>query len=172
MRLTPRLCAQHLGWTFKKHWQIQGKRIPRDTGAANELAKFGITVKDALEVASPKKQPIPFEFEKKELPQDNTHPDWHDTPCYTYGDSNVLLEGIQQAQLLTKTIAINGLPKNIEESLNRIDLSSNVNKNVKNAIMSSHVFDAEQVKLPKIKLLDRPAFNLPRDYGISHERRM
>ena len=103
--------------------------------------------------------------------QDKTHPDWHDTPCYTYGNANVLLEGIQQAQLLTKTVAISGLPKNIEESLSRMQLSSTINRNIKHAIMASHVFDAEQVKLPKIKLPERPAFNLPRDYGISHERR-
>lgn len=50
MRFTPRLCAQHLGWTFKKHWQVQGKRIAGNTGAVNELEKFGILVKDPVDI--------------------------------------------------------------------------------------------------------------------------
>lgn len=54
MRFTPRLHAQHLGWMFKKHWQIQGKRIPTDTGAASELEKLGIQVKGAEDVIKPK----------------------------------------------------------------------------------------------------------------------
>lgn len=88
-----------------------------------------------------------------------------------YGNSNVLLDGLQQAQVLTKTIEIKGLPKSIEESLAKIQLPSNVDRNVHQLILASHVLDAEQVKLPKVKLPDRPAFNLPRDYGISHQRK-
>lgn len=53
MRLTSRLNAQHLGWTFKKHWQLQGKRTPIDTGALKELEKFGVQVKDAEDVVKP-----------------------------------------------------------------------------------------------------------------------
>lgn len=54
MRFTPRLYAQHLDWMFKKHWQIQGKRIPNDTGARSELEKLGIQVKEAEDVIKPK----------------------------------------------------------------------------------------------------------------------
>lgn len=56
MRFTARLYAQHLGWTFKKHWQIQGKRIPNDTGAAADLEKLGIKVKDVQDVIAAKKE--------------------------------------------------------------------------------------------------------------------
>lgn len=58
MRFSPRLYAQHLGWTFKKHWQIQGKRIPNDTGAASELQKLGIQVKDVEDVINPKLEKV------------------------------------------------------------------------------------------------------------------
>lgn len=46
-----------------------------------------------------------------------------------------------------------------------------VNTNVQSAIMTSHVFDAQQEKLAKIKDPKRPAFNFPRVYGITDFRR-
>jgi len=49
MRLTKTLCAQHLGWHFKKHWLVQGKRVPKETGAAAELLKRGVQVKNPEE---------------------------------------------------------------------------------------------------------------------------
>lgn len=51
MRLTQQLRAQHLGFMFKKHWQIQGKRVPNDTGAEAALTAKGIKVVDAKEFA-------------------------------------------------------------------------------------------------------------------------
>lgn len=51
MRLTNKLCAQHIGWTFKKHWLVQRKRIPRDTGAVTELIKNGISVLNGKDVS-------------------------------------------------------------------------------------------------------------------------
>ncbi|XP_055851735.1 39S ribosomal protein L37, mitochondrial [Episyrphus balteatus] len=177
MRFTNKLCAQHLGWMFKKHWQIQGKRVARDTGAASELAKLGIEVKNPKDVLKEPRSKQNFErlvFAEPLITQtaeDAFHPNWHAKPCHVYGDSNVLLEGVAQAQILTKTIEINGFPKNIEETISKMQLNSNVDKNIQNSIMASHVLDAEQVKLPKIKIPERPAFTLPREYGISHNRR-
>lgn len=83
----------------------------------------------------------------------------------------MLLEGIKQAQVLTKTVEINGFPKSIQDSIAKSQLPSTVDRHIQQLILSSHVLDAEQVKLPKTKLPDRPAFNLPRDYGISHQRK-
>lgn len=47
MRITQTLRAQHLGFMFKKHWQIQGHRIPTDTGAETDLTARGLKVVDA-----------------------------------------------------------------------------------------------------------------------------
>ncbi|KAM7364116.1 mitochondrial ribosomal protein L37 [Cochliomyia hominivorax] len=174
MRFSPRLYAQHLGWTFKKHWQIQGKRIPNDTGAAAELQKLGIQVKDVEDIINPKLEKVRIEIEGNHpivLSEDETHPHWHQQKCHMYGNANVLLQGVQQAQVLTKTIEINAFPKALEESIMKMQLPSNVDRHVPLLIMASHVLDAEQTKLPKIKLPDRPAFNLSRYYGISHQRR-
>lgn len=175
MRFTNKLCAQHLGWMFKKHWQVQGKRVARDTGAAAELTRLGIDVHNPQDVVKePRKTFEKFvsaDPRRIDASEDAFNPNWHAKPCHVYGDSNVLLEGLPQAQVLTKTIEINGFPKNIEESINKMQLNSNVDKNVQNSILASHVLDAQQVKLPKIKIPERPAFNLPREYGISHSRR-
>lgn len=58
MRLTNKLNAQHLGWMFKKHWKVQGNRVPRDTGAKNVLASMGFEVKEVDEVLKEKLEPI------------------------------------------------------------------------------------------------------------------
>lgn len=174
MRFTPKLYAQHLGWTFKKHWQLQGKRIPTDTGAINDLQKFGVNVKDAQDVINPKMERMHINVVGNHpvvIPEDETHPDWHENKCHVYGNANVLLEGVPQAQVMTKTVEIKGLPMSIEESMVKSQFPRNVDRQVYQLILASHVLDAEQVKLPKVKLTERPAFNLPRDYGISHQRR-
>ena len=81
------------------------------------------------------------------------------------------MEGVKQAQVLTKTVEINGFPKMIQDSITKSQLPNSVDRHIQQLILSSHVLDSEQVKLPKTKLPDRPAFNLPRDYGISHQRK-
>lgn len=53
MRVTQVLRAQHLGFMFKKHWLVQGKRVPRDSGAKAELESRGIEVLDATEFIKP-----------------------------------------------------------------------------------------------------------------------
>lgn len=49
MRLTQVLNRQHIGFMFKKHWLVQGKRVPIDTGLEEKLKAQGIQVEDALE---------------------------------------------------------------------------------------------------------------------------
>lgn len=49
MRITSSLLRQHIDFMFKKHWRIQGKRIPYETGAAAELKAKGLTINDPNE---------------------------------------------------------------------------------------------------------------------------
>lgn len=49
MRITQTLRAQHIGFMFKKHWQVQGHRIPTETGAEGDLIARGLKVVDANE---------------------------------------------------------------------------------------------------------------------------
>lgn len=59
MKLSQVLKRQHIGFMFKKHWIIQGKRVPIDDGLEASLKAKGIEVQDALE----------FVKEKHELPR-------------------------------------------------------------------------------------------------------
>lgn len=175
MRLSPVLNRQHIGFMFKKHWIVQGKRVPIDTGVEEQLKAKGIQVEDALEFVKEKPEARerlnivgPYE---PQIPLDKNHPDYKEQPCYTLKSTNVLLEGISQAQVLTKTIiAENKLPPKIEE-LAQVPAPSAIHENIKKAILSANVFDCEQKKLPKIKDAERPAYNFPRILGITDRRR-
>ncbi|XP_073812355.1 mitochondrial ribosomal protein L37 [Musca autumnalis] len=167
MRFTSRLYAQHLGWTFKKHWQTQGKRIPSDTGAARELEKFGINVKSPEDVVREG-----YKYVKEMFP--NSHKNssqWNGQSCYVYGNDNVLLEGLPQAQRLTNTVLIPGLPQVLQDSIANMKVQSNVERNFQFAVMNAGIFDAEQTLLPRIRNMDRPAFKYPRMFGPSYQRR-
>lgn len=116
---------------------------------------------------------ISFEGIVKEttIADNENNPNWHQQICHIYGDENVLLEGIPQAQVLLNTLEISGFPKPIFEAVSKSQISSSIDKGVQDAILAASLFDAEQVKLPKQKLKDRPTINLPREYGISSARK-
>jgi hypothetical protein len=48
MRITATLNRQHIGFMFKQHWKIQGKRKVQETNAASLLPK-GIKINDPNE---------------------------------------------------------------------------------------------------------------------------
>lgn len=50
MRFTQILYRQHIGFMFKKHWLVQGKRVPRDSGTEAMLKAQGIQVSQAVDV--------------------------------------------------------------------------------------------------------------------------
>ena len=86
-------------------------------------------------------------------------------------DNNVVIEGLKQAQILTKTITIDGLPKQLQDAYTNIQIPSTHHKNVQNSILACCVFDTEQVKTAIVKIPERPAYVLPRNYGISEFRK-
>lgn len=57
MKLTQVLNRQHIGFMFKKHWLIQGKRVPIDTKVEEYLKSKGIPVEDALEFVKETPEP-------------------------------------------------------------------------------------------------------------------
>lgn len=91
--------------------------------------------------------------------------------AYVLRDENVLLEGTAQAQVLLKTIQVDGFPKNVEEKLEQAKISPSTNRNVQNAILASHLFDCEQKKTAIMKVPEKPMFVLPRNYGITDDRK-
>lgn len=63
-------------------------------------------------------------------PEDETHPDWKDRPCFSLRDNDLLVEGLPQAQILTKTVVFeNVLPDSVEQSTK--DVKGNVHELVR-----------------------------------------
>lgn len=65
-----------------------------------------------------KKLTFPFE---KPLPLDQNHPDWKENPRLSYNDNNLLVLGLPQAQLITKTVVFeNELPEDVKTSAKNV----------------------------------------------------
>lgn len=172
MRLTQVLRRHHLGRLIKKVWNDQRERKPADIQLESKLEKFGIKIIDPLGNCEQKKfEKITVEqpfYEKVKF--DKTHPDWKNKVCLIYKDHNVLQNGIPQAQNLLKTIQVdNELPQQIREK--EVDISEDIHRLTERTIYASNIFDAHQEKLPKRTDPNRPAWNFPRDYGITLTRR-
>lgn len=105
-------------------------------------------------------------------PLDENHPLYNAEKCHLFGDSNVLVDGVKQAQVLTKSLVVRDLPAKVKEIAASTECSPGTDLYMKNAILSAHLFDAYQNKLPIRKDLSRPAWNFPRDYGIPADRKL
>jgi large subunit ribosomal protein L37 len=160
---------------FKKHWRIQRKRVPLVSKAESTMEALGIPVCDANDIIEEKREFVPIRvvdhLVPRPLPRDHTHPLYHEKICHKYGDCNVLLKGLDQGKTLTKTVEVKaGLPLEIENLVGALHLPEQ-DMLVQRCLLKSHVFDAMQVKLPKIHDPQRPAWNFPRVYGIADKRR-
>lgn len=88
-----------------------------------------------------------------------------------YGDSNVLLQDIAQAQVLLKTVVFDQFPEKVEEMIQNLKLPSDVERSMQQATLVSHLLDAEQKKTAKIVNPLRPMRPYPRNYGITEARK-
>lgn len=117
MKITQALCKHNIGRLIKWQWRAQRRKTVADTGAEKLLAARGVPVVDAGRLV---REPL-FEAQKRTdvrrlmdtvvgpaalpVPRDRTHPLWHDRPCLVYGDGNVLVRGLEQAQVGTVLIS-------------------------------------------------------------------
>ncbi|KAH0539876.1 39S ribosomal protein L37, mitochondrial [Cotesia glomerata] len=176
MKITQVLLRQHLGRMFKYNWFFHSRQTLGETGADHKLKELNISVIDPEELLNPPKPRIhakPF-FEHsitgyREI-KDENHPDWKERPCFKLNTNDLLVMGTDQAQVLTKTLLVKeGLPDQIEGLIK--DNSKEVDNIVKRIIQTSNIFDAHQEKLPVKKDPARPAWNFPRDYGLTDIRK-
>ncbi|XP_052888632.1 39S ribosomal protein L37, mitochondrial isoform X2 [Anopheles moucheti] len=161
----------HIGFHFKKHWLQQGKRVPLSTGAEEELAARGIVVVEPKEVLKEQRPRVNFHVPGIVPPPvafDEMHSVREYKPAYVYGDTNVLLEGVRQAQSLLNTVVFDDLPLKMKEKLEQTIITSRVDRSMQQAVL---LYDAEQSKRVYVKVPDRPAYNLPREYGLSEGRK-
>lgn len=174
MRTTTTLLRQHIGWHFKRKWKIYGSPVIYKTPAEDVLTSLGKTVHNPEDILYEKH---PFQKIKivgtynLEPPLDENHPLYKKNPCSVLADHNVLVEGLDQMKVLTKTVETeDGLPRTVE-NLTPSENSVQNDKLVKRYILSSHLFDATLDKLPHIHDPERPAFRFPRVYGVPFSRR-
>lgn len=159
---------------FRKHWLVQGNRPVQETGAEAYLTSLGIAVEDANEFVKEKREQIRIEVVgplEKPLPRDSSHPEYKERPCYMAHRDQSLLEGLSQAQIITKSIHLSETLPDKVERLAEVKIPESIHACVKKVIMSANVFDCEQNKLPKIKDKDRPAYNFKRILGITEKRK-
>lgn len=88
-----------------------------------------------------------------------------------FNDTNVILEGVKQAQVLLKTIAFDKFPEKIVDQFENLKLPADVERSMQQSVLVSHLLDAEQKKLAKLKDPARPMWNFPRVYGITDSRK-
>lgn len=90
---------------------------------------------------------------------------------YLYGNSHVLVNGVQQAQVLTKSLVFDELPEKMEDVFYNLKLPSDVERSMQQSVLVSHLLDAEQQKTAKKINPLRPMRPPPRSYGISEKRK-
>ena len=108
---------------------------------------------------------------EKRIEFDETHPDYNSRQCHLYGDANVLVQGVQQAQVLTKTLVFDEFPDKVTESIENVKLPADIERSMQQSVLVSHLLDAQQQKTAIIKIPDRPAFVTPRNFGITDSRK-
>lgn len=182
MRITQVLYKHNIGRLIKWQWRVQRKKTLIETNAEKILSSYNVPITDArLVVYEPlleaQKQDIAMIKKNivgpSELPleQNNTHPLWHDDPCFVFGDHNVLVRGLDQAKVFTNSIEpAPGLPQYFNELYEAYKLP-NQDEHIQRTVAASVMYDAVQVKLPIRKDPARPAWKFPRDYGILDKRR-
>lgn len=170
MRLTQILYRQHIGRHFKAKWAQWSKKSIVQSDVMQVLDREKIPVYEPEDILLEKRSEPKFkdyDLAPTPITFDRSHPNWHDHICYSFKDNDVLAEGLEQAKVLLKTVQVN----ECFPTLDSIKNCPNLTYNVQRIIMSSLLFDAEQQKLPVRKDPERPAWNFPRDFGITESRK-
>lgn len=113
---------------------------------------------------APKYRPRPIESTKDE-----------EEPArkFMFGDTDVLVYGMSQAQVLTNTSLFNAFPNEIEKKISNLKLPTAIERSMNQSVLVSHLLDAEQVKHHERFPVspDKPKHLQPRHYQISDERK-
>jgi large subunit ribosomal protein L37 len=108
---------------------------------------------------------------EKPLKMDESHPEFKERVLYRFDDSNVLVEGVTQAQALLNTLVFDELPEKLEDKFSKLKLPADIERSMQQSVLVSHLLDAEQQKTAKIVNPLRPMRPFPRNYGITEARK-
>ncbi|CAD1468491.1 unnamed protein product [Heterotrigona itama] len=171
MKFTQLLYKQHIGKAKRYVWQHQRERKIVVSKAEEILKSMKFIVQDATEFISNQSALHNSKMIENSIAVKESILDVNSKNYLTFEDHNVLQEGVPQALLLTKTVKLNNeLPEKIQKLIT--DIPKNINNLSKRSVYTSMIYDAQQVKLSKLKDSDRPAWVFPRVYGITSTRKM
>uniref|UniRef100_A0A1B6G2X7 Large ribosomal subunit protein mL37 n=1 Tax=Cuerna arida TaxID=1464854 RepID=A0A1B6G2X7_9HEMI len=176
MKFTIPLGKHNLYRMMRNQWKVARKRPVLPTNAEKVLQDHNLELIDANEFVEPAKKTFDFSsivgLAPLPVAKDENHPLYKEQTCYFYRDHSVLLEGLPQALALTNTVQLEAdtLPPRIQKLVDQVQLP-NQDELVQRCIKTTCLYDAEQKKLPVRKDPQRPAWNFPRDYGITELRK-
>ncbi|GAB1601875.1 39S ribosomal protein L37, mitochondrial-like isoform X1 [Argonauta hians] len=167
MRLTVVLCALHRGPLIKKLWKHRGKFAEPQTIIPKCLVDSGV------EIVDPTVKPVPTQWKPPvkddprwwEPPPLEEQPNYHVDPIYFCYRNCRLMEGLKQAQILTKTQTFKGFPPDLKNRIGEVVIP-NQDELVQRNIMFSQVWHSNYKRLPKRIDTSKPGFKFTREYGI------
>ncbi|KAL1460784.1 hypothetical protein WDU94_012734 [Cyamophila willieti] len=176
MKLTQILKAHHRDRWRRYQWRAKGWQVKRHSYAKQTLEELKIPYESAIEFVKDPKPVVNFDYSNVFNPpqpkKNESHPDFKPTSCFMFGDTNVPVEGLDQAKVLTNTVEVEqDLPEQILKLKQENPVSDMIHKIVQKSLLSALVYDGVQDKLPLEKDPNRPAFRLPRTYGITDYRK-
>jgi hypothetical protein len=92
-------------------------------------------------------------------------------PVFLFGNSDALVEGTRQSQVLLKTIMFKSLPQRMLDSFSSLKVPADIERSMQQSVLVSHLLDAEQKKTAKIVNPLRPMRPFPRNYGVTEARK-
>lgn len=86
--------------------------------------------------------------------KDENHPDFKPTPCFQYGDADVLVEGLDQAKVLTNTVEVEqDLPKQILKLKQANPVSDSIHKIVQKWVFDLLFYCTTSCTIENVKVL-------------------
>lgn len=165
MKLTPPLLKQ-IARPFKKVWARKYPSKPFNVADIPEgLVKKGIGITDPFRTERIVTQQLEPEV------SDNTEqrPGYNVEPVWEFTDNNRFIEGLKQAQNLTKCVIYSGMPDGVFSLIDKVQHPQQ-NELLKRLILQSQVWDPAKEKLPK--RIDKSCikWKFNREYGIPTNR--
>ncbi|KAL5019689.1 hypothetical protein ScPMuIL_002581 [Solemya velum] len=171
MKLTNKLCAQHIGFQIKRIWKTKATykdfpiRVPR------VLSEKNIEVINPLEKPPlPRWEPPRQTVHINQLPPEQ-HPAYNEEPAYICWHKSRFIEGLKQACVLSKCQTFQGFPPAVEKLIGKIDIPEQ-DMLVQRYIMQSQKWDPTKEKLPKRIDTSYIMWKFQREYGIPRSKSM
>jgi len=175
MRLTLPRTRTSIVWLLKNEWARKGVYWDPKPKIPKIYQEKGVKIVDALEEFGRRERvewtpPDPEDPRYKEAPpQYQQSRDYHETPARVFGLRTKLMEGAPQAQILTNTQILEGVPAGVKSLLGKVSVPSQ-DELCQRYILQANRWDATKIKLPKRVNVHRQAWHFKAETGIPKHR--